>query len=511
MPRVFCCDDKYAEVVRILTERGWTRTALNYDEKKKAVLPKDAELVWTHLHSLHFDAVFSRVVNHMRGSQHWSNKAFLVRHLYAHRLALCPPTWSPACHGVPHLLRLLFMDQAYSSAKELLAFLDDRSSSSTPFAIEEPLRKLNRNMQVLLKEEVVPDEFNALLKYMLFNRSLQVEPLRDLILGIESKEPWRKYCGDQRLWILKPVGSSCGLDILLARGMQDTLRLVEEKFHYKCIVQKYIERPLLVRDRRKFDIRQWVLVTSINPLVVFGFSEFYLRLSTARYDLEDITAKHVHLCNHSVQKQYLNTSDHRDDNLCDSMMSQQEFLRYLDLLGHSSEHIKEFLNNVRQLCVLTIEAVKEKVYRVGRGFEWLGFDIMVTESLDTLLIEVNVSPDISPSTTVTSPLVDAAIRDLFDMIEDEAVLEKEPSCFQKRRDFTEYDPEASESSDLCWKLWHVGETLRPVDIQTIDISKRRVLELDSEYVAKDLDICAGILAAIRSLGNQSSCDDDDEL
>jgi tubulin monoglycylase TTLL3/8 len=40
-------------------------------------------------------------------------------------------------------------------------------------------------------------------------------------------------------------------------------------------VQKYIEKPFLL-NQKKFDIRQWVLVTSWEPLDVYVFSGAYL-------------------------------------------------------------------------------------------------------------------------------------------------------------------------------------------------------------------------------------------
>ena len=67
------------------------------------------------------------------------------------------------------------------------------------------------------------------------------------------------------------------------------------------VIQKYIERPLLIRDR-KFDVRVWVLVN--QEMKVFFFKEGYIRTSSYPYSIstEAISQKNVHLTNNAVQK-----------------------------------------------------------------------------------------------------------------------------------------------------------------------------------------------------------------
>jgi tubulin monoglycylase TTLL3/8 len=42
------------------------------------------------------------------------------------------------------------------------------------------------------------------------------------------------------------------------------------------VVQKYIENPLII-NKRKFDIRVWVVVEDYNPPKVWFYNQFYIR------------------------------------------------------------------------------------------------------------------------------------------------------------------------------------------------------------------------------------------
>ena len=75
------------------------------------------------------------------------------------------------------------------------------------------------------------------------------------------------------------------------------------------ITQKYIESPLIIQQK-KFDIRQWVCVTSWKPkLQIWFYQENYLRFTSENYDPNQLHNKFANLTNATVNKENLENVD----------------------------------------------------------------------------------------------------------------------------------------------------------------------------------------------------------
>ena len=107
------------------------------------------------------------------------------------------------------------------------------------------------------------------------------------------------------VWIYKPGGSSRG------RGIQilwETQKLIKNGFYPPGaprdptrVVQRYLQQPLLL-EQRKFDIRLYWLLASIDPLRVLIYPEAKVRLAGAPYESADLDNRVAHLTNYSLQK-----------------------------------------------------------------------------------------------------------------------------------------------------------------------------------------------------------------
>ena len=105
--------------------------------------------------------------------------------------------------------------------------------------------------------------------------------------------------GLANVWVVKPSFNARGLGVYCTNKMRDIIQPGK-----KCgskIVQKYIENPFLLKTK-KFDIRQWVLVSSWEPLDVYIFSGAYLKICGNDFNLRNLSDQYSHLSNFTIQK-----------------------------------------------------------------------------------------------------------------------------------------------------------------------------------------------------------------
>lgn len=67
-------------------------------------------------------------------------------------------------------------------------------------------------------------------------------------------------------------------------------------------MQEYIDRPFLY-NKRKFDIRCFMLSTSMNGIIRgYWYEEGYIRTASEEFATRDCSNPYVHLTNDAIQK-----------------------------------------------------------------------------------------------------------------------------------------------------------------------------------------------------------------
>ena len=284
--------------------------------------------------------------------------------------------------------------------------------------------------------------------------------------------------GTKNIWIIKAPEACKGVGIKLLHKLQDVLDC--EKGMSGRTAQKYIENPLLVplssksnipqsmsprdvtcvspvtnRDINnnvsvKFDLRIWVMVTSVTPLKVQIYSKVYGRCCCSQYtdDLMHLTDTSMHLTNFAVQKNHVSNNDGTTDENSGSNSSESGVNNYgigvtgmlnrfrasmkkitgdkdnvtsnssskensglfnkSDLLLTHEDVVKVIASasnvdktwdadvwpDIKNKIMQTLQAVccSGNVIQREKSFEFLGFDVMLDSNLTPWILEVNMSP-----------------------------------------------------------------------------------------------------------------------
>jgi tubulin polyglutamylase TTLL9 len=140
-------------------------------------------------------------------------------------------------------------------------------------------------------------------------------------------EEFKKHPGT--VWIMKPIAKSQGKGIFLFRRLKDITewkkdgyrnsndeRREETKDVETYIVQRYLSNPYLIGGR-KFDLRIYVLVTSVDPLRIWVHKDGFLRFCTHKYaeptnqNIQDLC---MHLTNYAINKNSKHFVHNNDNN-----------------------------------------------------------------------------------------------------------------------------------------------------------------------------------------------------
>ena len=104
--------------------------------------------------------------------------------------------------------------------------------------------------------------------------------------------------GEANMWIVKPSASSQGKGIYLIDDIS------EAPIKENCIISRYINNPLLINGI-KFDLRLYVLVTSMDPWRIYIHKEGLARFATEQYNAAGSKSNRFsHLTNYSINKKH---------------------------------------------------------------------------------------------------------------------------------------------------------------------------------------------------------------
>ncbi len=188
-------------------------------------------------------------------------------------------------------------------------------------------------------------------------------------------------------WILKPKNSSRGRGIEV---VQDIATIPLEK---KWMVQEYIDNPHVMNDR-KYVLRLYVLVTSVEPLRFYLHKEGFAKLASEPYNIEDPDNPFAHLTNPDIN------ATNTDADAPVVFVGLSDYRAWLRDEGHDDEVL---FAKIHDLVTLSVMAVRERMRKrllaqkapANGCYELLGVDCLVDEDLKPWILECNLSPSLA--------------------------------------------------------------------------------------------------------------------
>ena len=313
----------------------------------------------------------------------------------------------------------LFFNQCLVSKKGLYKTITKYCAESG----EDPLQLIPRTF--FLSAEATTEVIDDTQEFIAYNESM---------MASNEASPEAK----EVVWILKPAAqTNCGIGIKVAKGMEAAMAIARgtggssdepggtegqpqsakarrRALSVGWIVQEYIQRPLLV-DGRKFDIRCYVLLSldKANGLRGFYYADGYVRTSCKAFSMKNLSDREAHLTNDAIQKHAKKYGQFEPGNKL-SYDDWQQVLKN-DYPDSPRDVVRrQILPRMEDLVKMSIASASSTLTNVSdvsitKSFELLGYDFMVTDQYNPVLIEINSNPCLE----FVCPLLESTISSML--------------------------------------------------------------------------------------------------
>lgn len=250
-----------------------------------------------------------------------------------------------------------------------------------------------RNLGAFFSKKSLYENYNIMKKF--FNKDYNYMPEtyyypenRDLI---ESKFKNYKMNKDN-LWLIKPLNKYGGRGIYIFKSLE---QMKEKNF----IITKYITNIDLI-NKKKYDLRIFVLISGLKPLRIYLYTDFLVRIASEDFSLneETIGNKFIHLTNTDINKYHKNYKKPKSYN--DENANEWNLQTYIKYLNKKNVNYKLIHKKIKDLIIKTIISLQAKLIEKNKNlglndinfFNIFGFDILINDNFNPILLEVNTNP-----------------------------------------------------------------------------------------------------------------------
>lgn len=247
--------------------------------------------------------------------------------------------------------------------------------------------------------------FPGMVKYLASPRGLSMasKSNSDLILSFtfpDEFDLWSAYCekNPSAMWVLKRTSTWGGMQVTDCDA--NKLDSLTKKSNF--VLQHYVSSPVLTHSKKKFDLRAWVLVTSIDPLEVYILDDALQRIARKPYDSNSLSDR----CIHSTNYRGKCGEKRKQNDEPKSFFSKGELMEpLLNVTGNNSTSMfwkKHAIPTVAGLISHVIPSIRDYSSKVGfraKAFQLLSFDLMLSfdqPNSPVLVLDVNADPYLTP-------------------------------------------------------------------------------------------------------------------